>query len=138
MSKSNKNQKSITSFFKNPAQTAANEPAAPKPKPPPPIVATKEIKKENVAIDLPSSSSSEPATASVIQPTKPVAAPTKPTVITCPTISKEPTHETEWFNLSDRFLLKNRNFEVQYAHLYAERLGSMRKSVTQAAENRWG
>ncbi|CAF4519480.1 unnamed protein product [Rotaria socialis] len=36
MSKSNKNQKSITSFFKTPAQATTNEPAAPKPKPTPP------------------------------------------------------------------------------------------------------
>jgi hypothetical protein len=49
-----------------------------------------------------------------------------------------PTHETEWINLSDRFLLLNRNFDVQYAHIYAERLGLMRKLVSKAAENRWG
>ncbi|CAF4664626.1 unnamed protein product, partial [Rotaria magnacalcarata] len=37
--------------------------------------------------------------------------------------------------LSDRFILTNRNFDVQYAHLYAERLGAMRKMVAKAAEN---
>ena len=54
------------------------------------------------------------------------------------TNQRQPTDETEWINLSDRFLLTNRNFDVQYAHLYAERLGIMRKMVTKAAENHWG
>ena len=52
-------------------------------------------------------------------------------------VTKQPTHETEWINLSDRFLLTNRNFDVQYAHMYVERLGLMRKMVTKAAENHW-
>jgi hypothetical protein len=127
MSKSNKNQKSITSFFKNPAQ-----PPAPKTKSPPPPVAPQEIKKEEEEI---------PAPPPAPKPTaKAVSSPKKPAVIVCPstTNEKQPANETDWINLSDRFLLTNRNFEVQYAHLYAERLGAMRKLVGQAAENRWG
>jgi hypothetical protein len=115
MSKNNKNQKPITSFFKNPGQA-------------PPIV---EIKKEKEEIPkLPSPLGPAPA--------KVVVSPKKPKVIECPTIQKQPTYETEWINLSDRFLLINRTFDVQYAHLYAERLGSMRKMVTKSAENHWG
>ncbi|CAF4946007.1 unnamed protein product [Rotaria sp. Silwood1] len=131
MSKSTKNQKSITSFFKNPAQSTTNEPvAASKPKSSS-IIETKEIKKEDEISKLPSSSSPS---------TKSVPSPKKPTVIACPspTNQKQPTHEIEWINLSERFLLTNRNFDVQYAHLYAERLGAMRKMVIKAAENHWG
>ncbi|CAF3408195.1 unnamed protein product [Rotaria socialis] len=129
MSKSNKNQKSITSFFKTPAQATTNEPAAPKPKPTPPAHIP-EIKKEPGISRLPPPSppASEPAA-------KPAVSPKKPAVIVCPTIAKNPNHETEWINLSDRFILTNRNFDVQYAHLYAERLGAMRKMVAKAAEN---
>lgn len=109
MSKANKQQRSIDSFFKNPA------PAKPK------------VVKEE-----------EPA-----EPVKPVAppAPKKPMVIAAsPPVehsSRVATHQTEWINHSERFLLRDRNFDVQYAHLYAERLGSMRKLVSKAAENRW-
>ena len=122
MSKSSKNQKSITSFFKNPAQQpAAKEPEPAKPKTPPPV----EAKKPKIEPEVPKS---------------PPPAPKKPTVVVCPanTLVKKAAHEGEWLNLSDRFLLNSRNFDVQYAHLYAERLGSMRKLVAQAAENRWG
>jgi len=118
MSKSNKNQKSITSFFNKPGQA-------------PPIV---EIKKEKEEIPKLPSPPPGPAPA----PAKVVVSPKKPKVIECPTIQKQPTYETEWINLSDRFLLINRTFDVQYAHLYAERLGSMRKMVTKSAENHWG
>ena len=109
-----KNQKSITSFFKNPGQSSA-----PKPKPP----ATVEIKTEP---DVDQQSASIPETKVTVSPKKPTvvvaAQPVK-------SIQREVTHETEWINLSDRFLLTN---------LYAERLGSMRKFVTKAAENHWG
>jgi hypothetical protein len=115
MSKNNKNQKPITSFFKNPGQA-------------PPIVEIKKEKEEIPKLPLP------PGPA----PEKVVVSPKKPKVIQCPTIQKQPTYETEWINLSDRFLLINRTFDVQYAHLYAERLGSMRKMVTKSAENHWG
>ncbi|CAF4222763.1 unnamed protein product [Rotaria magnacalcarata] len=124
MSKSNKNQKSITSFFKNPAQSATNEPATSKSK----SALIPEIKKEPGISKLPPP---EPVV-------KPVVSPKKPAVIVCPTIAKIPNHETEWINLSDRFILTNRNFDVQYAHLYAERLGAMRKMVAKAAENHLG
>jgi hypothetical protein len=140
MSKSNKNQKSITSFFKNPAQSAANNPSVSKPTSSP-LVEGIEIKKEKEdVLKLPSSSPPPgPAPASVPS-AKAVLSPKKPTVIVCPTTTnqRQPTHETEWINLSDRFLLTNRNFDVQYAHLYAERLGAMRKMVAKSAENRWG
>ncbi|CAF2654721.1 unnamed protein product [Rotaria sp. Silwood2] len=130
MSKSNKNQKSITSFFKNPAQSTITESTASKPKSTP-TIETKEIKKEKEISKLPSP---EP-----IPSAKVVLSPQKPTVIVCPSTTNQvqPTHETEWINLSDRFLLTNRNFDVQYAHLYAERLGAMRKMVMKAAENHW-
>ncbi|CAF1641630.1 unnamed protein product, partial [Rotaria magnacalcarata] len=127
MSKSNKNQKSITSFFKNPAQSATNEPATSKSKP----ALIPEIKKEPGISKLPPPPPPEPVV-------KPVVSPKKPAVIMCPTIAKIPNHETEWINLSDRFILTNRNFDVQYAHLYAERLGAMRKMVAKAAENHLG
>ena len=118
-----KNQKSITSFFKNPGQSSA-----PKPKPP----ATVEIKTEP---DVDQQSASIPETKVTVSPKKPTvvvaAQPVK-------SIQREVTHETESMNISDQFLLTNRKFDVQYAHLYAERLGSMRKFVTKAAENHWG
>jgi hypothetical protein len=121
MSKSNKNQKQITSFFKNPGQSTSNEPSGSKSKPTPLIEPKKEVEEE-------------------ITSTKQVHSPKKPTVIASPTVThqQQPAHQTEWINLSDRFLLTNRNFDVQYAHLYAERLGIMRKMLTKAAENRWG
>lgn len=127
MSKNTKNQKSITSFFKNPGQ-----PSASKPKESP---VTVEIKKESDVDQLPSSS---PAPGPAPE-TKVAISPKKPTVVINPVkpIQRKASHETEWINLSDRFLLTNRNFDVQYAHLYAERLGSMRKFVTKAAENHW-
>jgi len=138
MSKNNKKQKSITSFFKNPAQSAANDTSVPKPKSPP-LVEMKEITKEEEEeepLKLPSSSPPPPPPLEISA--KAVLSPKKPTVIVCPTIQRQPTNETEWINLSDRFLLTNRNFDVQYAHLYAERLGSMRKIVAKSAENHWG
>lgn len=143
MSKSNKNQKAITSFFKNSAQSSTNVPVAPKPIPSP-VTETKEVKKEkeNPEIPLPPPKPA-PAPASTSVQTSVVtstAPPSKPKVITTPHVTshKQASHETEWINLSDRFLLKSRSFDVQYAHLYAERLGTMRKLVTAAAENRWG
>ncbi|CAB3982528.1 DNA polymerase delta subunit 2 [Paramuricea clavata] len=41
-------------------------------------------------------------------------------------------------NKSGRFLLKERNFDRQYAHLYAVRLMEMRKTVAVAARRKWG
>lgn len=130
MSKNSKNQKSITSFFKNPGQPSTTKPTKPSP-----VVEVKQEKDEEEIPKLPSSSPPPGPAPSTI--TKPVLSPKKPSVIIPPTIQKKPKHETEWFNLSDRFLLTDRNFDVQYAHLYAERLGMMRKLVTKAAENHW-
>ena len=129
MSKTNKNQKSITSFFKNPGQPAASKPKSPVR----PAESEQQIKREVVEENA-------PPPLPVPVPTPAASAPKKPMVMVPPAIThvREPTHETEWINLSDRFLLTNRNFDVQYAHLYAERLGSMRKFVAKAAENRWG
>lgn len=44
----------------------------------------------------------------------------------------------QYENRSDRFRLKSRNFVRQYAHLYAERLWSMRNKVVEAAKSKWG
>jgi hypothetical protein len=44
----------------------------------------------------------------------------------------------DYENLSDRFKLKTRNFGRQFAHLYAERLQTMRSSITNAAKKKWG
>ena len=41
-------------------------------------------------------------------------------------------------NNSQRFLLQNRNFERQYAHLYTERLFTMRDRVADSARMKWG
>ena len=39
---------------------------------------------------------------------------------------------------SERFLLKNKSFSRQYAHLYAERLWEMRPQVVESAKEKWG
>ena len=39
---------------------------------------------------------------------------------------------------SERFRLKDRNFVRQYAHLYSERLMTMRPKLTEAAKKKWG
>ena len=39
---------------------------------------------------------------------------------------------------SERFKLKDRQFQRQYAHIYAERLLSFRPKLIQTAENKWG
>lgn len=44
----------------------------------------------------------------------------------------------QYENRSDRFRLKDRSFVRQYAHLYAERLWSMRSNVVEAAKSKWG
>ena len=41
-------------------------------------------------------------------------------------------------NKSERFLLKERNFDRQYAHIYAVRLMAMRKTVAVTARRKWG
>lgn len=122
MSKTGKNQKSITSFFKNPPATREKSPEK--------VVVKKEVEEPVVVKKVASAA-----------PVRSIPSPKKPTVIVQPTVAvvqrRTATHETQWINLSDKFLLKNRQFDVQYAHIYAERLGSMRKFVSAAAENRW-
>ncbi|GFS16721.1 DNA polymerase delta subunit 2 [Elysia marginata] len=39
---------------------------------------------------------------------------------------------------NDRFIVKDRSFNRQFAHLYAERLMTMRKRLTKAATEKWG
>lgn len=46
--------------------------------------------------------------------------------------------ESEWKDQSSRFLVKDRNFSRQYAHLYAERLWSARPKLSEAAKAKWG
>uniref|UniRef100_A0A0B6ZQD3 DNA polymerase delta subunit 2 n=1 Tax=Arion vulgaris TaxID=1028688 RepID=A0A0B6ZQD3_9EUPU len=44
----------------------------------------------------------------------------------------------EYVNKNNRFVVNNRNFNRQYAHLYAERLLAMRKRLSDAASKKWG
>jgi hypothetical protein len=108
------------SFMKNPAQPATTKTteSESKPTPPPPVAETKP---------------------SPIVKTKPtvIVQPSEIVKVEQTSTFRNPTHDTEWINLSDRFLLPNRTFDVQYAHMYVERLGLMRKIVTKAAENHW-
>ncbi|XP_072029606.1 DNA polymerase delta subunit 2-like [Amphiura filiformis] len=45
---------------------------------------------------------------------------------------------SKYENLSSRFLLKERNFQRQYAHLYSERLKVMFPLLRDAAKKKWG
>jgi DNA polymerase delta subunit 2 len=45
--------------------------------------------------------------------------------------------DLKYENISQRFILKQKSFEYQYAPLYAERLNSMRKDVKAAAQLKW-
>ncbi|XP_030839817.1 DNA polymerase delta subunit 2 [Strongylocentrotus purpuratus] len=44
----------------------------------------------------------------------------------------------DYENLSSRFKLQDRNYQRQYAHLYSERLISMRPGLEKAARRKWG
>ena len=46
--------------------------------------------------------------------------------------------ESEVNDQSSRFLVKDRNFNRQYAHLYAERLWTARPKLIEAAKSKWG
>ena len=46
--------------------------------------------------------------------------------------------ESEVTDESSRFLVKDRNFNRQYAHLYAERLWTARPKLIEAARSKWG
>lgn len=54
------------------------------------------------------------------------------------------THKTcerqsgNFSDCSDRFLLKDKTFSRQYAHLYAERLWEVRPKVEASARKKWG
>ena len=39
---------------------------------------------------------------------------------------------------NERFIVKDRSFNRQFAHLYAERLMTMRKRLKEAAVEKWG
>ena len=41
-------------------------------------------------------------------------------------------------NLSDRFFLKGRKFDLQYSQLYAVRLMAMKKKLAVAVRKKWG
>ncbi len=45
---------------------------------------------------------------------------------------------TQYENTSDRFRLKNKHFERQYAHIYSERLITCRKHIESAVRKKWG
>ncbi|XP_041473976.1 DNA polymerase delta subunit 2-like [Lytechinus variegatus] len=44
----------------------------------------------------------------------------------------------DYENLSSRFMLQDRNYQRQYAHLYSERLTLMRPALEEAARRKWG
>lgn len=46
--------------------------------------------------------------------------------------------ECSYSNKSERFLLKKRDFNRQYAHIYSVRLMEMRKVAALAARRKWG
>ena len=46
--------------------------------------------------------------------------------------------ESKYTNESERFVLPHRNFQRQYAHIYAARLWALRPKLQVAAEHRWG
>ena len=47
---------------------------------------------------------------------------------------------SKYQNLSDKFKIdqNKKNFNRQFAHIYAERLLSLRKKVEESAKKRWG
>ncbi|XP_076073903.1 DNA polymerase delta subunit 2-like [Mytilus galloprovincialis] len=62
-------------------------------------------------------------------------------LLTEPTESSDADYvrsDCKYEDLSERFRLKSKNFSRQYAHLYAERLWSMRDKVVDAAKSKWG
>jgi len=46
--------------------------------------------------------------------------------------------ECDFTDKSERFHLKGRNFNRQYAHLYSERLLTMRTKLAKASKSKWG
>lgn len=47
-------------------------------------------------------------------------------------------YEAKFINNSERFLLKEKQYKRQYAHIYASRLWTMRAKLLEAASSRWG
>jgi len=46
--------------------------------------------------------------------------------------------ESKYTNESERFVLPHRNFQRQYAHIYAARLLALVPKLQSAAERQWG
>jgi len=46
--------------------------------------------------------------------------------------------ESKYTDHSERFILPHRNFQRQYAHIYAARLWALRPRLQAAAERQWG
>jgi len=46
--------------------------------------------------------------------------------------------ESKYANESERFVLPHRNFQRQYAHIYAARLWALRPKLEAAAKHHWG
>jgi len=46
--------------------------------------------------------------------------------------------ESKYTNESERFVLPHRNFQRQYAHIYAARYWALRPKLQAAAERQWG
>ena len=65
-------------------------------------------------------------------------------LLSCPTNGEQPAEDVierlscSYENKSERFMLKERNFDRQYAHIYAVRLMEMRKTVAVSARRKWG
>ena len=45
---------------------------------------------------------------------------------------------SQYENQSNKFVLKERTFQRQYAHIYASRLWTMRPRLQKAAKEKWG
>ncbi len=46
--------------------------------------------------------------------------------------------EANYDDHSERFVIKDKTFQRQYAHIYASRLWSLRPKVESAAKRKWG
>lgn len=56
----------------------------------------------------------------------------------CPATTDFNRKSAVFMDNCDRFRLKDKNFQRQYAHLYSERLMTMQKTVLASAKKRWG
>jgi hypothetical protein len=55
-----------------------------------------------------------------------------------PILMSRNLNESKYVNLSQKYQIKEKTFNCQYAPLYAERLKSMREDVKKAAIKKWG